>query len=77
MNYNQISKYINFFVSKLTTGFYKNHNTQHSSLKMLESFKDALDKVISVSAIFIDLSKVFDCLSYDLLIAKLEAYSFY
>ena len=57
INYNQISDYINFFLSKLRTWFYKNHNRQHSLLKMLESFKDASDKVISVSATFIYLSK--------------------
>ena len=36
--------------------YYKNHNIQHSLLKMLEKFKEALDKGSSVSAIFMDLS---------------------
>ena len=74
--YNQIIKYIEPFLSNLLTGFRKNHNTQHSLLKMLESFKEALDKGNSVSAIFMDLSKAFDTLNIDLLIAKLEAYGF-
>ena len=43
---------------------------------MLENFKEALDKSNSVSAIFIDLSKVFDILNHGLLIANLEAYGF-
>ena len=42
------------------TGFCKNHNTQHSLLKMLELWKEALDQGKSVGAIFIDLSKDFD-----------------
>ena len=74
--YNQINEYIKPFLSNLLTGFRKSHNTQHSLLKMLESSKDALDKGNSVSAIFMDLSKAFDTLNHDLLIAKLEAYGF-
>ena len=43
---------------------------------MLENFKEALDRVTSVSTIFMNLSKAFDILNHDLLIAKLEAYGF-
>ena len=40
--YNQINGYIEPFQSKVLTGFHKNHNTQHSLLKMPENFKEAL-----------------------------------
>ena len=43
--------------SYLITGFRKNHNAQHFSLKILENFKEALDKDNTVSAIFMDLPK--------------------
>ena len=43
---------------------------------MLEQQKEALDKCKSVGAIFMDLSKAFDTLNHDLIIAKLEAYGF-
>ena len=33
--YNQINEYIEPFISKVLTGFCKNHNTQDSLLKML------------------------------------------
>ena len=65
--YNQINEYIEPCLSKVLTGFCKNHNTQHSLLKMLENFKEALDKGNSVSVIFMDLSKVFDTLNHDLI----------
>ena len=80
--FNQINKYIEPFLpnlltgSNLLTGFRKNHNTQHSLLKMLEKWKEALDKGNFVDTIFMNLSKAFDTLNHDLLIAKLEAYIF-
>ena len=43
---------------------------------MLETFKKVLDKGNSVSAINMGLSKTFNSLYHDLLIAKLEAYGF-
>ena len=63
-------------LSKLLTGFRKNHSTQHCLMSMLEMWKNTLDKGGYVSAIFMDLSKAFDTLNHNLLIAKLGAYGF-
>ena len=43
---------------------------------MLEIWKNELDKGVYISAIFMDLSKVFETLNHNLLIAKLGAYGF-
>ena len=43
-------------------------------LRLVEDWKQALDNNMYVGAILMDLSKAFDCLTYDLLLAKLQAY---
>ena len=43
---------------------------------MLEKWKSAIDNKKMFGAFLTDLSKVFDCLSHDLLIAKLNTYGF-
>ena len=43
---------------------------------MLEKWKNAVDKGKCFGALLTDFSKAFDCLSRELLIAKLHAYGF-
>ena len=42
---------------------------QHCLVSMLEKWKSATDNKKSLGALLTDLSKAFDCLSHDLLIA--------
>ena len=43
---------------------------------MIEKWKESVDSGRVFGALMTDLSKVFDCLHHELLIAKLDAYGF-
>ena len=45
-------------------------------MRFAEKWRKYLDQNKIVGALLMDLSKAFDCLPHDLLIAKLEAYGF-
>ena len=72
----QIEHFINTWLSKYLCGFRKNYSCQYSLLNMLRKWQSTLNTSGIVGAILMDLSKAFDCLPHDLLIAKLHAYGF-
>ena len=74
--FKQISKYFSVFFSKFQCGFRKGFSVQTCLLAMLEKWKSAVDDKKVFGALLTDFSKAFDCLSHDLLIAKLNAYGF-
>ena len=74
--YSQIDAFMQDKLSNLLTGFRKNHSTQHCLMYMLENWKNMLDKGGYVCAMFMDLSKAFDTIHHDLMIAQLRAYGF-
>ena len=72
----QAYTYMNKHLSPYLCGFRKGFSTQYSLIVMLEKWKLALDNNGIAGALLTDLSKAFDCINYELLIAKMDAYGF-
>ena len=71
---NQLLGHFYEIFNDLFSAFRKGHSCQLLLLKFVEDMKNALDQKHAVGALFMDLSKAFDCLPHGLLVAKLHAY---
>ena len=70
----QLTNYFEYLFSKYQCGFRKGFSVANCLLPMIEKWRESLDQGGAYGALLTDLSKAFDCLSHDLLIAKLHAY---
>ena len=74
----QMKVFIERILSPFLCGYRKGFNAQYALLMMIERWKKSLDTKNGgyAGAILMDLSKAFDTINHELLIAKLEAYGF-
>ena len=72
--FNQLAGYFDSILHPQLCGFRSKHNTQHALLRMIGHWHKCLDRSGKVGSILMDLSKAFDCIDHELLIAKLAAY---
>ncbi len=70
---NQMETLMMVFSDELLA-FRKGYNTQYVLMHLVEKWKNDLDQSKSCGTLLMDLSKAFDCILHDLLIAKLQAY---
>ena len=69
----QISEYFETVLSKFKCGFRKRYSFQDCLLAMVENYIKLLDQGNEYDALLTDVSKAFDCLSHNLIVAKLYA----
>ena len=69
----QLLNYFDIILSKFQWGFRKGFSPQHLLL-MIDKWKKAVDSNKVFGPVVTDLSKAFDCICHDLLIAKLNGH---
>ena len=74
--YNRIAQFFDKILSKHQCGFTKSHSAQYSLIVLLKKWKESVDQGHVFGVLLTDLSKDFDCLPHNLLIAKLNTYGF-
>ena len=74
--FQQITSFVSRVLSPYLCGFRKGYNAQHALLRLKNKLNICLDKREYIGMFMMDLSKAFDCIPHEILIAKLHAYGF-
>ena len=64
------------YFSDFLCGYRQGFSTQHALIKLIEKWRQSLDSRGYCGTVLMDLSKAFDTINHELLIAKLHAYGF-
>ena len=73
--FNQVQRFSNKFLSPLLCAFRTGYSTQYALINLLQKWQKSLDASEGiVRTLLMNLSKSYDCVTHDLIIAKLEAY---
>ena len=72
----QITDYIGKFLSLFLCGYRKGFSIQYALLSLIERWRLCLDKQGFTGALLMDLSKAFDTINHEILVAQLHASGF-
>ena len=65
---------MDWHLSEFVSAYRKQYSSQHVLIRLLEEWQQNLDQNLIVGAVLMDISEAFDCISHDLLIAKLSTH---
>ena len=74
--HNSITSFVSNFLSIFISTIRKSYSPNHVLIRLIENWKQSLGNQKFVGAVLMGLSKAFDCIPHDLLIAKMHAYGF-
>ena len=72
--FNWLFDYVENIFNLILCGFRKTQSRQHAFIMLLWSWEKEIDEKGMVATVLMDLSKAYDCIPHDLLIAKLNTY---
>ena len=72
--HNCLSRQAENILSNFISAYRKTFSSNHVLLRLIENWKKFLDNKNFVGTVLMDLSKAFDCIPHDLLVAKLHTY---
>ena len=74
--HNSLTPFVDNFLSVFISAYRKTYSSNHVLIRLIGNWKQSLDGKKFIAAVPMDLSKAFDCIPHELLIAKMHVYGF-